>query len=234
MWNIDHKQMISMTTLLKNTRSFHHVVRKLSLQPIQVKQPRSFWTSITSSPPSSEEVTNSSAIPPESYTFQSIAQEVADEHDLSLAKSKRILNTVFDTIAEVRESSHFVCYVSGVDFLLVSRFDSCRFCQEQKRTGQAEKESRDVVTFQPSDNVTNYICYSCLSNYFSISPHLFIYGQNLAQNKVVKIKDFGKFSNEHSRERKGYNFSTGEAVDIPAGRRVKYTAYTAIKDTINK
>eukprot|EP00555_Chaetoceros_dichaeta_P014546 CAMPEP_0198271404 /NCGR_PEP_ID=MMETSP1447-20131203/49033_1 /TAXON_ID=420782 /ORGANISM="Chaetoceros dichaeta, Strain CCMP1751" /LENGTH=145 /DNA_ID=CAMNT_0043963975 /DNA_START=33 /DNA_END=470 /DNA_ORIENTATION=+ len=144
-------------TTLQNTRSLHHVVRKLLLQPTKVKQPRSFWTSITSSPPLSEEVTSSSSIPPESYTFQSIAQEVADEHNLSLAKSKRILNTVFDTIAE-----------------------------------------------------------------------------NLAQKKVVKIKDFGKFSNEHSRERKGYNFSTGEAVDIPAGRRVKFVAYTAIKDTINK
>merc|ERR1719491_1167391 len=145
--------MIGLKT--QSTRSLHHVIWPL-IQTTKVKHTRLFWTLNTSSPPLSREVTNSST-PSESYTFQSLVEEVATEHDLSVAKSKRIVNTVFDTIAE-----------------------------------------------------------------------------NLAQKKIVRIKDFGKFSNEHSGERKGYNFSTGQVLDIPARQRVKFSAFKAIKDSINK
>ena len=42
---------------------------------------------------------------PKSLTKQDLCEIISEEHDLPASKSKRILNTVFDSIVEVRTDS---------------------------------------------------------------------------------------------------------------------------------
>ena len=53
---------------------------------------------------SSQTIDNS----PKSLTKKDLCEIIAEEHDLSVSKSKRILNTVFDSIVEVRIESFFL------------------------------------------------------------------------------------------------------------------------------
>jgi len=58
--------------------------------------------------------------------------------------------------------------------------------------------------------------------------------ENLEQKKVVKIKGFGSFSNKHVNERMGRSIQSGEPILISARQRVKFNAYRALKDLVNK
>ena len=53
--------------------------------------------------------------------------------------------------------------------------------------------------------------------------------EGLAAGKSVALKDLGTFSTYESAERTGRNPGTGEALTIPAKRRLKFKAYSAIK-----
>ena len=48
----------------------------------------------------------------------------------------------------------------------------------------------------------------------------------------VKLPGLGNFSIKATAARRGRNPSTGEAVDIPAGRRIKFTACKTLKEKL--
>ena len=92
-----HKNMRLMT--LPNTRIILQPVFRRLNQTAKIRTTISFSNPFSSA--SSGDVT-SDAVNTENYTLESLVEEVATEHDLSVAKSRRIVDTVFDTISEVR------------------------------------------------------------------------------------------------------------------------------------
>ena len=96
--------------------------------------------------------TTSTAIKKESINKRNIIEEVATTHDLSIAKSERIVSTVFDTIVEA-----------------------------------------------------------------------------VIDGKQAKLSSFGTFDSYMSKPRIGRVPSTGEAIDIPSKRRIRFKAYDAFK-----
>ena len=96
--------------------------------------------------------TTSTAIKKESINKRNIIEEVATTHDLSIAKSERIVSTVFDTIVEA-----------------------------------------------------------------------------VIDGKQAKLSSFGTFDSYMSKPRSGRVPSTGEAIDIPSRRRIRFKAYDAFK-----
>jgi DNA-binding protein HU-beta len=55
----------------------------------------------------------------------------------------------------------------------------------------------------------------------------------LAGGGSIKLPGLGNFSIKATAARRGRNPSTGEAVDIPAGKRVKFSACKALKAAVN-
>ncbi|MDR6383433.1 MULTISPECIES: HU family DNA-binding protein [Paraburkholderia] len=55
----------------------------------------------------------------------------------------------------------------------------------------------------------------------------------VAQGDTVQLVGFGSFSQGVRAARTGRNPSTGEAIDIPAAKTVKFTAGKAFKDSVN-
>lgn len=51
--------------------------------------------------------------------------------------------------------------------------------------------------------------------------------------EAVHLTGLGKFEVRETKPRKGRNPHTGEAIDIPAGRRVAFSAAKALKDAVN-
>lgn len=100
--------------------------------------------------------TNSNKSPKDQLNRTKLAEEIAHNHELSLSKSQRILNTVLDTIAEA-----------------------------------VGKETR------------------------------------------VTLKNFGTFDSYVSKERTGRNPSTGELMQIPATRRIRFKASSTFKKNAN-
>mgnify|MGYP005851152985 CR=1 FL=1 len=58
--------------------------------------------------------------------------------------------------------------------------------------------------------------------------------QSLKDKKKVYISNFGAFSVVRSEGRNGRNPATGEPMYIPAKERVKFTAFRALKESVNK
>eukprot|EP00558_Chaetoceros_sp_UNC1202_P013318 CAMPEP_0197250896 /NCGR_PEP_ID=MMETSP1429-20130617/54831_1 /TAXON_ID=49237 /ORGANISM="Chaetoceros sp., Strain UNC1202" /LENGTH=143 /DNA_ID=CAMNT_0042712841 /DNA_START=21 /DNA_END=452 /DNA_ORIENTATION=+ len=85
------------------------------------------------------------------------AQMIAEEHDLSYAKSIRIVDSVFDTIVE-----------------------------------------------------------------------------SVAEGKKVSVSNFGRFETKLWKETVGRNPKTGQVLNIPARKRVKFSASKAFKDAVNE
>lgn len=54
----------------------------------------------------------------------------------------------------------------------------------------------------------------------------------MANNKKVSISGFGYFQALDTKQRNGRNPSTGEAIVIPASKRVKFSAYTSLKELV--
>lgn len=55
----------------------------------------------------------------------------------------------------------------------------------------------------------------------------------VARGDTVQLVGFGSFSRGVRAARTGRNPATGEPIDIPAAKTVKFTAGKAFKDTVN-
>lgn len=58
--------------------------------------------------------------------------------------------------------------------------------------------------------------------------------QALEQGEKVTLVGFGTFEVKECAEKTGRNPKTGEAIQIPASRKPKFTAGKALKDAVNK
>lgn len=56
----------------------------------------------------------------------------------------------------------------------------------------------------------------------------FIAGETLKNHKTIEIRNFGTFSFVEQKAKKGRNFRTTEAIDIPAIQKIKFTASPAL------
>jgi DNA-binding protein HU-beta len=56
---------------------------------------------------------------------------------------------------------------------------------------------------------------------------------SLMKGTEVRLVGFGTFSVSNRRASKGRNPRTGEAIDIPASKRPKFTAGKSLKDAVN-
>lgn len=56
---------------------------------------------------------------------------------------------------------------------------------------------------------------------------------SLQKGTEVRLVGFGTFSVSNRRASKGRNPRTGEAIDIPASKRPKFTAGKSLKDAVN-
>lgn len=59
-------------------------------------------------------------------------------------------------------------------------------------------------------------------------------GSNLKKGVDVTIMDFGSFKVQKVKARKGRNIHTGDAVMIPAHKRVKFTAGKKLSEAVGK
>lgn len=75
-----------------------------------------------------------------------------------------------------------------------------------------------------SENVVSTVFNSALS---VISNHL-------KKGISVSLMDFGSFRVQKIKPRKGRNIRTGEAVDIPARKRIKFTPAKKLSDAVSK
>ena len=57
--------------------------------------------------------------------------------------------------------------------------------------------------------------------------------QALESKDTVQIIGFGSFSVTETKAREGRNPRTGETIQIPAGKRVKFTAGKSLKQAVN-
>ena len=57
--------------------------------------------------------------------------------------------------------------------------------------------------------------------------------QTLRSKNSVQLIGFGSFSVTETKARNGRNPRTGEAIQIPAGKRVKFTAGKSLKEAVN-
>ena len=55
----------------------------------------------------------------------------------------------------------------------------------------------------------------------------------LAQGETVKLIDFGSFGITETKPRVGRNPQTGDAIQIPSGKRPKFTASAKLKTAVN-
>ena len=58
--------------------------------------------------------------------------------------------------------------------------------------------------------------------------------ETVAEGGTVNIIGFGSFSANETPARAGRNPATGESIEIPATKRVKFHAGKAFKDAVNK
>jgi len=58
--------------------------------------------------------------------------------------------------------------------------------------------------------------------------------KELEEGNEVVLPEIGKFSVVDTAARKGRNPQTGEEIQIPAGKRVKFSAKKALKEAIKK
>ena len=56
----------------------------------------------------------------------------------------------------------------------------------------------------------------------------------LAEGDSVELHGFGKFEVVERNARKGRNPKTGEAVEVPAKKAVKFSAFASLKDVVNE
>ena len=56
----------------------------------------------------------------------------------------------------------------------------------------------------------------------------------LVKNDTVQLIGFGSFSVRKRKARDGRNPKTGDAIKIPASKTVKFSAGTALKNSVNK
>jgi nucleoid DNA-binding protein len=57
--------------------------------------------------------------------------------------------------------------------------------------------------------------------------------QEIGTGRPVRLRGIGTFSVIDTHARKGRNPRTGEEIDIPAGKRIKFTPAAALKAAIN-
>lgn len=56
----------------------------------------------------------------------------------------------------------------------------------------------------------------------------FVAGQELKKHHPIEIRNFGTFSIVDTKAKRGRNFKTGEAIIIPAAKKIKFTASSAL------
>ena len=61
-----------------------------------------------------------------------------------------------------------------------------------------------------------------------------IIAESLASGVEVQVADFGAFKIGERSARVGRNPQTGAEIQISASKNVKFTAYTALKNSVNK
>lgn len=61
-----------------------------------------------------------------------------------------------------------------------------------------------------------------------------IIGQALKKGDSIPLVGFGTFSVVQRKARKGRNPQTGQTLNIPASKTVKFSVGKALKDTVNK
>ena len=134
-------------------KSIHQLQRQCKPAALGAKSTRMMSIfGFGSSSSDSQSMSTSAATKKESINKRSIIEEVASTHDLSVAKSERIVNTVFDTIVEA-----------------------------------------------------------------------------VIDGKQARLSNFGSFDSYMSKPRTGRNPSTGEPIDIPSSRRIRFKAYDGFK-----
>jgi DNA-binding protein HU-beta len=57
--------------------------------------------------------------------------------------------------------------------------------------------------------------------------------QTLQSKDSVQFIEFGRFSVTETKARNGRNPRTGETIQIPAGKRVKFTSGKSLKQAVN-
>lgn len=57
-------------------------------------------------------------------------------------------------------------------------------------------------------------------------------GEALKDGEEVRLSGFGLFKVIETKERTGRNPATGEVITIPAGKRVKFSAYKELKESV--
>ena len=58
--------------------------------------------------------------------------------------------------------------------------------------------------------------------------------ETIKNGKTVRIRGFGKFAPKVDKERKRYNFQTGETVVTPSKRNIIFKPSKNLKDYLNK
>ena len=61
-----------------------------------------------------------------------------------------------------------------------------------------------------------------------------IIGEALANGEKVQLIDFGSFAVGETKARMGRHPQTGDAIHIPAAKRLKFTAGAKLKTEVNK
>ena len=56
--------------------------------------------------------------------------------------------------------------------------------------------------------------------------------ESLSKGEDIAISGFGSFEVSTTNARKGRNPKTGESIDIPAGKKVKFKVAKGLKDTL--
>jgi nucleoid DNA-binding protein len=58
------------------------------------------------------------------------------------------------------------------------------------------------------------------------------WGKALKKGSRLQLHPFGSFEVARLKARKGHNPKTGESIKIPARKRVKFKAYSGLKETV--
>jgi DNA-binding protein HU-beta len=61
-----------------------------------------------------------------------------------------------------------------------------------------------------------------------------VFSEELAAGREVVIHGVGKFTVKATNARQGRNPHSGEAISIPAGKKVSFKLHKALKDSLNR